>query len=278
MLIFFEREMRRMKKSIIAALVMTALLCGCGQTDSASSSKAEKTTSASTTSTSETTTATATGTGSDAAATTKADTETTKAASNGTGSDYLGSDAFWKKVDSGEPLTQEEWDYLVTTDKYQQDMAMQSAGYKVLDFVGTGYKIVSHELTQSDNGEYNVYRIGYTKADGSDPTVYYYCVLGDGAYPDGAVPDDVKQKKDEEWNKLVESDEFKESMAEQNAGYNALERAGEGYMIVSSEKVSDANNGTYYRVGVKKSDGSDSTVTYYMVSDFFCVLESDWQN
>jgi len=264
-----------MKKSIIAALVMTALLCGCGQTDTSSSSKAEKTTSASTTAASETTTATGTDT---AAATTKAATETTAAAAaNGTGSDYLGSDAFWQKIDSGDPLTKEEWDYLTTTDRYKQDMAMQSAGYTVLGIVGSSYKIASTELVEDDNGEFNTYRIGYTKLDGSDPTVYYYCVRGNGAYPDGAVPSDVQQKNEQEWQEYIQSDEHKEAMKEQTAGYNALERAGEGYMIVSSEKKSDDTHGTYYRVGVTKLDGSDSTVKYYMVNDFFCVEDSEWQ-
>lgn len=263
-----------MKKSIIAALVMTALLCGCGQTDSSSSSKAEKTTSASTTASSETTTATGTGS---AAVTSKAATETTTAAANGTGSDYLGSDAFWQKIDSGDPLTQDEWDYFVTTDRYKQDMAMQSAGYTVLGIVGANYKIASTELVEDDNGEFNTYRIGYTRLDGSDPTVYYYCVTGNGAYPDGPVPSDVQQKNYQEWEEYIKSDEHKQAMEEQTAGYNALERAGEDYMIVSSEKMSDETHGTYYRVGVTKFDGSDSTVKYYMVNDFFCVEESEWQ-
>ena len=264
-----------MKKSIIAALVMTALLCGCGETDTSSSSKAEKTTSASTTASSETTTATSTAS---AAVTTKAATETTStAAANGTESDYLGSEAFWQKIDSGDPLTQEEWDYFVTTDRYKQDMAMQSAGYTVLDIVGSNYKIASTELVENGSGELNTYRIGYTRIDGSDPTVYYYCVAGNGAYPDGAVPSDVQQKNEQEWQEYVQSDEHKEAMEEQSAGYNALERAGEGYMIVRSEKMSDETHGTYYRVGVSKSDGSDSTVKYYMANNFFCVEESEWQ-
>ena len=260
-----------MKKGIIAAMIMAALLCGCGQTDSASESKTEKTTASE-----ETTTASAETTKADAKDTKASDEKTTASATTAASSDYLGSDKFWAKIDSGDPLTQEEWDYLVTTDRYKQDMAMQSAGYKVLEIVGSGYKIASHELVQGDNGEFNTYRIGYTKLDGSDPTVYYYCVVGNGAYPDGPLPSDVQQKNEDEWNELVQSDEFNESMAEQTAGYNALERAGEGYKIVSSEKRQDDANGTYFRVGVAKFDGSDDTVTYYMVNDKFCVAETDW--
>ncbi len=265
-----------MKKGIIAAMIMAALLCGCGQTDSASESKTEKTTAASTTASEETTTASAETTKADAKDTKASDEKTTASATTAASSDYLGSDKFWAKIDSGDPLTQEEWDYLVTTDRYKQDMAMQSAGYKVLEIVGSGYKIVSHEISQTSSDGINTYRIGYTKLDGSDPTVYYYCVVGNGAYPDGPIPSDVQQKNEDEWNELVQSDEFKEAMAEQSAGYNALERAGEGYKIVSSEKRSDESNGTYFRVGVAKSDGSDSTVTYYMVNEFFCVAETDW--
>jgi|GEM_PF-3764813 len=252
-----------MKKSIIAAMILTALLCGCGQTDPTSDSKSEKTTAASTTVITESTTTTET--------TESTETASTRAANS---NDYLGSDDFWDKVDSGSPLTQDEWDYLVTTDKYKQDMAMQSAGYTVLEIVGSNYKITGTELVEDDNGEFNVYRVGYTRIDGSDPTVYYYCVSSSkGAYPDGAIPSDVQEKEEEEWQELVESDEFKDSMAEQTAGYNALERAGEGYKIVSSEKLSDETHGTYFRVGVTKIDGSDSTVTYYLVNEFFCVEE-----
>ena len=67
-----------------------------------------------------------------------------------------------------------------------------------------------------------------------------------------------------------------ERQAEQSAGYTALAAAGDGYKIVSSEKVFDSSGSPVYRVGLMKLDGSDNNVYYYYANERYCLTEAQW--
>ena len=271
-----------MKAKILGIMLLTSLLCGCGNAATTGQSKPTATTTATSTSTTVTSTDTA-------AAAPAADTQTTAAggaasqtpaatqapAANGSTDSYYNG------------MTKQEWEAFTQTDQFKNDMAEQSAGYTVLAAVGDGFMIASSEKVFDGSGT-PVYRVGVKKIDGSDSTIYYYyanenyCLTEaqwKGTDTSGTA-DAAKQdaQAQQTWEQYYKSDEHKQLMDSQAASDYVLNCVGSSvYMTASCDLVYDSNNNAVYRVGVKPLDPNvDQIITFYYTNGNYCITEAQW--
>lgn len=159
------------------------------------------------------------------------------------------------------PLTEQGGD----TEAYHTvygGMTGQEAILEALGYVGAGYQCVSFEKRYLRNDE--AWYIGIRASNGSDDTVYHLYVNKNRCVPQQDIPTlGGKNRKDE--------GVFEENYAgisEQEAIFKAVGMAGD-YVCVSSEQT-EKDGTEYWRIGVQKTDESDSEIMYYYVNKDEC--------
>ena len=133
----------------------------------------------------------------------------------------------------------------------EQNTAAQNA----LDYVGTGYVVVSNELMP---GTGHVYKVGVAPKSCRSEVLYlcaadYYCVTLD------------------EYNGK-ENNEVMQFFADKRVAEASVRSSvGKGYTVVSAESLPTNSKDNEFKIGVRKN--GSSKVNYYFVGKNYCVSE-----
>ena len=130
-----------------------------------------------------------------------------------------------------------------------------TAAQKALDYVGTGYVVVSNELMP---GTGHVYKVGVAPKSCRSEVLYlcaadYYCV----------TLDEYNGKKNNEVMQFFADKRVAEASVRSSVG--------KGYTVVSAEALPTNSKDNEFKIGVTKN--GSSKVSYFFVGKHYCVSE-----